>query len=948
MKKGMILLMALVLCMVALSACDQGGTTEETHVHTFADEWRYDATAHWHTATCEHVDEVADKGTHEDKDGNDICDICGYIADHTHTYEDTWTLGEDTHYYKSACGHNVKKDEAKHVDENNDGACDVCTYNGGHEHTYEEGWTALEDGHWHIPSCGHSVDGIGKQDHIDENNDGDCDVCAYNGGHEHTYSEEWSNTADEHWHEVTCGHSVSVADKGVHKDDNGDTTCDLCGYTPEHFHTFEDGWTSDQNGHWHKATCGHDDVKKDEATHNGYETDGVCDTCQYVVFRLFNITVELPYYATITDPNGGNNTSFIVKENTEVTFTLHIPTDAKFIRLEGATVVGEPTLANDVNTYTVKVEKIVGDVHVKLIANKLSAVDVIVSDGKGSIEISDSFTYFYEDITFQAPAAGRYMIFSSTDEWVHFGIGEMGDDGYPIYTKVYFMDVETPGEVTVQARYFSWDVPESGKLDYGYIIAKVDGTLILDGLSGSDHTLPTNTNTTVYFTAPKAGCYQVTSSLLGLAWNDYMCNSIILVATEENQEMSFAVRYDNTTTASFVFDCAVTYMEPEVLNEGDNTIVAPFGQYKALSFLAAQAGSYSIQVTNPYVRLYSWNEETQTMTSHGITYTVEDIEAGATVLLYVGLDTFDYTGTDDITDNVVLEYMGYIPPYENGGYTALVNTKNGYISSYEASDFVLSVPSNARISVDNGKTWQTSVQVSVGDYGTVIYQVKSLDGADAVKVTVERIAYEFTISVGNQTETLVPGVAYMVYLSGSADPSHYVDYVLFWDNENITVSYNDGLISSGDTIISYSSYYTLVIVNTGDQAEKVQFTLGDPFTGDGGSDNPENPDVPVIPDAPAAVELELGKNSIFVQVENYYCEGTQVTFTASASGTYVLTADAGEVNAEVFLTTENSTEMLSLPYEFTVTSGETITFHVATTAYMTLTSDTIDLVLSKK
>ena len=95
-------------------------------------------------------------------------------------------------------------------------------------------------------------------------------------------------------------------------------------------------------------------------------------------------------------------------------------------------------------------------------------------------------------------------------------------------------------------------------------------------------------------------------------------------------------------------------------------------------------------------------------------------------------------------------------------------------------------------------------------------------------------------------------------------------------------------------------------------------------------------------------QLEIGKNSIYVQVENYYCEGTQVTFTASTSGTYVLSADAGETNAEVFLTTENSTEMLSLPYEFTVTAGETVTFHVATTAYMTLTSDVIDLVLSKK
>ena len=955
-KKVLTLLLCLILSLTALTACNQdgggiGGNQDDTHTHTFADEWRYDASEHWHTATCEHVDEVADKGAHEDKDGNDICDICGYIADHTHTYEDTLTQGEDTHYYKAACGHNVKKDEAKHTDENNDGACDVCAYNGGHEHTYEEGWTALEDGHWHIPSCGHSVDGIGKEAHKDENNDGDCDVCSYNGGHEHTYAEEWSNTGDEHWREVTCGHSVSVADKGVHVDENGDTTCDLCGYTPEHFHAFDEGWTSDASGHWHKATCGHDDIRKDEATHDGYETDGVCDTCAYVVFRLFNVTVTLPEYVTMTAPDGSNATSFIVKENTEVTFQLHIPTYAEMVKITGASVVGDPVLENEINTYTVKLNGVTADTSVALVTNKLAAVDVIVSDGKGSIAITDAFKYFYEDITFNAPTAGRYMIFSTTDEWVHFGIGEMGDDGYPIYKQVYFLDVETAGDATVQARYFPWSVPDSGKLDYSYVIAKVDGSLTLKSLVSDGYTLPTNVDTTVRFTAPKAGRYQISSSLLGLSWNDYICNSIILVATEDNQEMSFTVRYDNTTAPSFVFDCFVTYMEPDALKTGENTVIVPFGQYKALSFTADQTGSYNIRVTDPYVRLYGWNEETQTMMGQGISYTIDELEAGSSFTLYVGLDTYDYTGTDDITDIIILEYLGYVPPYENGGYTAMVNVSNSYVSSYEASDFVLSVPANAQISIDGGKSWHKSVRVSVGDYGTVTYLVKSTNGSGTVQVTVERIAYEFTLNVGEQTQTLIPGVEYLVYLNGSTNPAYYVDYLLYWNNEDVTVAYNAGLLSSGDTVISYSTFYTLVIVNTGSQTANVQFSLVDPYTGEDDSDipgNPTNPDLPVNPDVPVDTILELGENSVYVQVENYYCEGTQVTFTAPTAGTYVLAAAVGETNAEVFLTTENITEMIVLPYEFTASAGETVTFHVSTTAYMTLTSDSIDLVITKK
>ena len=101
-----------------------------------------------------------------------INDTCGYIKDHTHSFEDTWSWNESTHYHKSACGHNVKQDEAKHKDDNNDAICDVCTYDYDHTHTYDEAWTSNgENGHWHLPSCGHTVDGTDLTAHADENND---------------------------------------------------------------------------------------------------------------------------------------------------------------------------------------------------------------------------------------------------------------------------------------------------------------------------------------------------------------------------------------------------------------------------------------------------------------------------------------------------------------------------------------------------------------------------------------------------------------------------------------------------------------------------------------------------------------------------------------------------------------------------------------------------------
>ncbi len=45
--------------------------------HSFSKDWSFDATNHWHAATCEHSTEVKDKAAHVFGDDT-ICDICGY------------------------------------------------------------------------------------------------------------------------------------------------------------------------------------------------------------------------------------------------------------------------------------------------------------------------------------------------------------------------------------------------------------------------------------------------------------------------------------------------------------------------------------------------------------------------------------------------------------------------------------------------------------------------------------------------------------------------------------------------------------------------------------------------------------------------------------------------------------------------------------------------------
>ncbi len=96
-------------------------------------------------------------------------------------------------------------------------------------------------------------------------------VAALAGCHTHTYDEKWSTSETQHWHAATCAHEDQKKDLGDHVDANDDGKCDVCGYQmeveEEHTHTYSNEWTSDATQHWHAATCEHTDQKKDAANH---------------------------------------------------------------------------------------------------------------------------------------------------------------------------------------------------------------------------------------------------------------------------------------------------------------------------------------------------------------------------------------------------------------------------------------------------------------------------------------------------------------------------------------------------------------------------------------------------------------------------------------------------------------------------------------------------------
>ncbi len=172
------LLCVLILVALALTGCGD----KDTHQHTYGVEWQKNETNHWHSATCKDGDDCASakasEGAHADADNNKVCDVCGYDYGHTHSHATELSSDKTGHWYAVSCGCAIDvKDKAAHTDANNDGACDICKFDDGHEHAYETAWSMDAENHWHAASCGHSV--VADEEEHDFDDVGVCATCGY-------------------------------------------------------------------------------------------------------------------------------------------------------------------------------------------------------------------------------------------------------------------------------------------------------------------------------------------------------------------------------------------------------------------------------------------------------------------------------------------------------------------------------------------------------------------------------------------------------------------------------------------------------------------------------------------------------------------------------------------------------------------------------------------------
>ena len=226
--------------------------------------------------------------THIDSNNDGVCDVekCKWNYDHEHTYSNTWSSDAEKHWHAPSCNHTIANaDEAVHVDEDNNGICDVCSYvSCTHSEVNEESeeWLSDENGHWRPLTCGHNAKPDASKITAHTFVNGEC-VCGYKENHVHTFETEWSTTETEHYHKSSCGHDTEESGRGAHVDeDEYDGKCDVCGYVMCDC-AYDEDWHYDETKHWHEAGCDHLPIK-DEGEHvDTADNNGVCDTCGFVM-----------------------------------------------------------------------------------------------------------------------------------------------------------------------------------------------------------------------------------------------------------------------------------------------------------------------------------------------------------------------------------------------------------------------------------------------------------------------------------------------------------------------------------------------------------------------------------------------------------------------------------------------------------------------------------------
>ena len=164
-----------------------------------------------------------------------ICASCTSLK-HEHI-TGSWEYNETQHWRGITCTWNQCLFDLlfeDHVDNDGNGECDVCGYLPiVPEHTTHTGeYRASEYSHWYVYTCGCPSPAIAES-HTDADDDKKCDICGYQKGL--NINIEWQYSDTHHWWGPEAGDGYSmigvVYGYGEHVYTVNSDICDVCGYT---------------------------------------------------------------------------------------------------------------------------------------------------------------------------------------------------------------------------------------------------------------------------------------------------------------------------------------------------------------------------------------------------------------------------------------------------------------------------------------------------------------------------------------------------------------------------------------------------------------------------------------------------------------------------------------------------------------------------------------------
>lgn len=751
MKRILCVLLCALMVMSLFAGCgDPDATTapkETEHKHSYSKEWSHDNQSHWYEATCGHALQM-NLADHEDADKNGECDVCGWFDEsHTHTFDEVnWKSDAIGHWHAATCGHTgAKKDAAEHQDANNDGSCDVCAYTGGHVHTFDTQWSSDATQHWYKATCGHDVKDQ-LADHEDANLDGVCDVCGwFDESHTHNFSQAWATDVVYHWHAATCEHIGAISERGQHADTDADKLCDTCGYEMCDHRDFNDDGQCDQ--------CGWADP---EHTHEYQEIS--CNRSGHWYVATCHSGATSPVEEHVDKNQDGICDvcqfqicahSFDEAWSMDETHHWHaVLCTCSIGRKDYAEHTLDDTGACTVCMYGMKIP---------------SVYEVVIDKEPYTIVFEDKINIWCP-FTVSFPQAGKYVLYPSLDE---VKITTTPDYANMPTDPAVTIEVDGPCEMDLYFYLFDFNAKPGKEVPITYSLVRMDD-VVIETMQGKVE-LPTNTIYKLVFKAPQTGTYNLITSVnnvvigLTIPSMEYYKGHIDFEVTEVGQEVEFYVELRDLSKESFIFDWVLE--EPfslDVENEGNYAVsVDPKKIDYKINFIAPADGSYRLSVSSSWLTFCAWNEiynqPTRLETTEVLT---GEMKAGDVYTIWLQA-VYNYPESTNIYDTLTVSNVGEMIPIGN---SVLTPGAEGGKYTFQATE-----SSYYRVEVENGMvgviaangtiTWTDAYEVKLKAGYSYTVMVR---GEGDVKVSVTLVSYKLFLDEGNNAMVMVPAKEYDV------------------------------------------------------------------------------------------------------------------------------------------------------------------------------------------